>query len=85
MVDPRPDISDVDGMESAMWVEHIWYLLQGDKDDLALAEDLRSVDQSLREDPAMYTVVFDQLSELKIITKAQFRAWLNLRDPRDSQ
>lgn len=64
-------------------IEHVFYLLNQDCDDLSIADDLRVLDGMLKEDPPLYCRVFDQLSELKIITKAQFRAWLNLRDPRD--
>ena len=75
MPDCRPD-DPVDEMQVTVMLDHIYFLLNQDADDIHIADDLRVLDGMLKEDPPLYVAVFDKLSELKICTKAVWRKWL---------
>lgn len=69
-------------LAASEWISQIAYTIYQDKDDLTIADELRTIDQQLCKQPDMYSVIFDQLSSMRVISKAQYRAYLDLRDPR---
>jgi hypothetical protein len=80
----RFDVSKVDTVMCHHWVCYISETLQSDRDEFAIADDIRRINHQLNDYPQLYQAVFDQLAELKIITKAQWREYL-MRFPPDEK
>lgn len=78
-IDPRGDLSSVDLSERDAHVLSIIEILSQDKDDYEIAEDLRAhVKIYLNPEPELFISVADELSRMKVLSKAQFRAYLSL-------
>ena len=78
-IDPRGDLSGVDPRERDAHVMAIVEILNQDKDDTEIADDLRAhVREHLNPKPELWISVNDELAGSKIITKAQLKAYLSL-------
>lgn len=78
-LDPRGDLSGVDPVAVEEHVFQILQLLGADKDDVGIADDLREYTRNyLVPRPEEWILVSDVLRDRKILTKAQFRAFLAL-------
>jgi phage recombination protein Bet len=78
---PRPDTSQVDLTVRDKWVGMITDTLNADQDEYKIADALRSIDEELSKFPELYTLVLDFLVAHKIITKANWRKYLEVRAP----
>lgn len=78
---PRPDTANVDTDLVNRWVGDITDVLNQDKEEHQIAEDLREVNAKLSQFPDLFQVVFDRLASEKIITKANFRKYLQIQAP----
>lgn len=77
---PRPDLSGVDKDRCEQYVRTIEWILGLWSDGFTQAEireELCELDIHLQQDPAMYCAVFDRLTQLQIITKAEYRMRLH--------
>lgn len=74
---PRPDTSNVDPVMVDRWVADITDILNQDKEETEIAEQLREANQELSKFPDLFSVVFDALAKRAIITKANFRKYLS--------
>lgn len=73
---PRMDVSQVDQTLVDKWVGDITDILNQDKDEAAIAVDLRAANEELSKFPELFQVVFDKLARDKIIGKANYRKYL---------
>lgn len=73
---PRPDTSGVDMAAVDKWVGDITDILNADKEEVDIAQDLRAANAELSKFPELFTVVFDQLANKKTISKSNFRKYL---------
>lgn len=73
---PRPDLSEVDFTLADKWVGDITDILNQDKEEAAIAVDLREANVKLSELPDLFTVVLDRLAKQGIISKANYRKYL---------
>jgi phage recombination protein Bet len=80
---PRPDMSGVDVTLRDRWVGTITDILAQDKDEYAIADDLREVNDELMKLDALAIAVFDELAMRKIVTKAHYRKWLTVKRPQE--
>lgn len=80
---PRPDTSEVSYVQADKWIGEITDCLSQDKEEHAIAADLRELNMELSKYPELYTVVFDQLAARKIITKSKFKEYLKVEAPVD--
>jgi phage recombination protein Bet len=79
---PRGDVSGVDFELRDKCVATITDLLNQDKDEYAIAEDLRTYElEHLSRFPELYIVVADKLAADKIISKANWRKYLAMKAP----
>jgi len=78
---PRMDTSEVDPKIVDRWIFDITDILNQDKEEYQIAEDLREVNAALSHFPDLFQVVFDRLASEKIITKAKFREYLKIQAP----
>lgn len=77
--DPRGDLSEVDLDLRNKHVSTITDLLAQDKDEFAIAQDLRDfTEENLSRFNELYISVLDELKRLKIITKANWDKYLKL-------
>lgn len=76
--DPRGDTSTVDWELANTYVKSVTDILAQDKDEYAIADELRDVNAKLSAMPELYTVVFDKLSAEGVITKKAFRDYIGL-------
>jgi hypothetical protein len=58
------------------WIGDIDAILKQDKEEVDIAQGLREANTELSKFPELFSVVFDQLAARKIITKANFRQYL---------
>lgn len=80
--DPRGDLSGVDFELRDQRVKEIADLLAQDKDEYAIADDLRAYEQEhLARFNELYIAVQDKLATDKIISKANWRKYLSTRKP----
>lgn len=78
-IDPRGDLSGVDPEERDAHVMAIAQILNQDKDDTEIAEDLRAhVREHLNPYPELWIAVNDELAVSDVISKAQLKAYLSL-------
>ena len=75
---PRPDTSEVDHDLTDKWVGDITDILSQDKEETAIAAQLREVNAELSKLPELFTVVLDRLAKERIISKANYRKYLNI-------
>lgn len=75
---PRPDTSEVDYSMADKWVGDITDLLNQDKEEAVIAEQLREVNIEMSKLPELYTVVCDRLAKLGVITKAKYKEYLKI-------
>lgn len=80
-VDPRGDLSAVDHTEADKWVSDIADILNADKEEHEIAQMLRDAVAEMNRFPEMYMVVYDKLAKNKIISKANFNAYLKIQAP----
>lgn len=78
---PRPDTSGVDMAVVDKWVGEITDVLNQDKEEYAIAADLRDQNARLSMFPDLFTVVYDQLAKRGIISKANYRKYLEIKEP----
>jgi phage recombination protein Bet len=79
---PRGDVSGVDFELRDQCVATITDLLNQDKDEYAIAEDLRTYElEHLSRFPELYITVADKLAADKIISKANWRKYLAMKAP----
>lgn len=77
--DPRGDLSDVDSDLVNRHVSTVVDLLNQDKDEFDIADDLRAfVDEHLMKFHEVYISVLDKLKKQKIISRANWDKQLNL-------
>lgn len=80
--DPRGDLSGVDFELRDKCVKSIADILAQDKDEYDIADDLRAYEfENLARFPELYITVQDKLAKDKIISKANWRKYLELRKP----
>jgi phage recombination protein Bet len=75
---PREDISNVDPALCDQWISNITDILAQDKDEPAIAADLRQADADLSKFPDLAQSVFDGLAARGIIKKAKYKEYLKL-------
>jgi hypothetical protein len=80
-IDPRGDVENVDFELANKHVSAINGILNQDKEEHEIASDLRDHDIELSKNAELACVVFDKLAEMKIITKANYRKYLNIKAP----
>lgn len=80
---PRSDANEVDWDIANKWVNTITDILNQDKEEAGIAEDLRTADTELCNFDALYTMVLDKLASGKIISKANWRKYLKIGLPVD--
>lgn len=73
---PRMDTSQVDMALADKWLGDITDILNQDKDEKEIAADLRNANEELSRFPELFQVVFDRLASQKIISKANYRKYL---------
>jgi phage recombination protein Bet len=73
---PRMDVSEVDQAHVDKWIGSIVDILNQDKDEKDIAVDLRAANEELSKFPELFQVVFDKLARDKIISKANYRKYL---------
>lgn len=73
---PRMDVSEVDQSHVDKWVGQLVDILNQDKDEAEIAVDLRAANEELSRFPELFQVVFDKLARDKIISKANYRKYL---------
>jgi phage recombination protein Bet len=78
---PRPDTSAVDLAVVDKWVSEITDVLNQDKEEYAIASDLRDTNARLSLFPDLFSVVFDALAKRGIISKANYRRYLEIKEP----
>jgi phage recombination protein Bet len=74
----RSDTSDVDPVLTDKWVGRITDITNQDKEETAIAADLREIDAELDKFPELKQTVFDALAARGIITKANYRKYLKV-------
>lgn len=80
--DPRGDLSGVDFELRDRHVSSIQDVLNQDKDEYAIADDLRDFEtEYLARFPELYIAVLDKLAAEKIISKANWRKYLDTKRP----
>lgn len=78
-VDPRGDTSMVSDLQEMEHVEAIKELLAQDKDEFAIADDLRAYEaEHLNQFPELYIRVLDSLAREKVISKGNFKKYLKV-------
>jgi phage recombination protein Bet len=78
-VDPRGDTSMVSDVEEMKHVAEITDLLNQDKDEYGIAEDLRAYHaEFLNPFPELYSRVLDALAKQKVIAKGKFKEYLKV-------
>lgn len=82
---PRPDTSKVDWEMRDKWIGQIVDTMNQDKDEFAIADDLRVIDEELNKFTELYITVCDKLAADKIVSKGKWREWLKVRRPEDRQ
>jgi len=83
-IDPRPDTSLVDMTVRDKHVSAISDILNADKEEADIAELLREyVGEALNPFPDLYTSVLDKLAADKIISKANFKKYLQIPRTRE--
>lgn len=79
ITDPRGDTSRVDNGVRDKHVKAIADILAQDKEENAIAMDLRAyIVECLQEFPELYVTVADELAAQGIASKAAFKAWLKV-------
>ena len=79
---PRPDCSGVDPVDVALAVSELTELLTQDLNEFDIAEQLRGYCRlHLRPRPELWICVHDELARQGIISKTQFRTYLQLVSP----
>lgn len=78
-VDPRGDTSMVSDVDEMKHVANITDLLNQDKDEYGIAEDLRAYhSEFLNPFPELYSRVLDTLAKQKVIAKGKFKDYLKI-------
>jgi hypothetical protein len=72
-VDPRGDLSDVDMALRDKWVDDIKSILNQDKEEEAIAAEMREVAVELNKYQELYIAVVDELAKQDVITKKNWR------------
>lgn len=80
---PRSDTTHVDSDLVSNWIRDITDVLNQDKEEHAIAADLREMDRKLNEFEDLYQVVFDKLAKDGIISKKNYRKYLTIQAPVD--
>lgn len=75
---PRGDMASVDWEARDKWFSTIVDLLNQDKDENGIAEDLRTAADELNRSPELYTALLDKLAAEKIISKGNWRKYLTI-------
>jgi phage recombination protein Bet len=78
---PRPDTTGVDMAVVDRWIGDITDVLNQDKEEYAIAADLRDQNARLSLFPDLFSVVYDQLAKRGIISKANYRKYLEIKEP----
>jgi len=80
-IDPRGDTSHVDFELRDKWVGTIADILNQDKEEHEIAENLRQADAEMSKFAELAITVFDELAARKIISKANYRRYLAIQAP----
>lgn len=72
-IDPRGDLSDVDMALRDKWVDDIKSILDQDKEEEAIAAEMREVAVELNKYQELYIAVVDELAKQDVITKKNWR------------
>jgi phage recombination protein Bet len=75
---PRDSIVNVDPALCDKWVGDIADILNQDKEESAIAEDLRAANENLSKFPELMQSVFDALAARGIIKKAKYKEYLKV-------
>jgi phage recombination protein Bet len=75
---PRADIASVDPALCDKWIGDITDILNQDKEEPAIAEDLRAANAEISKFPELAQSVFDGLAERGIIKKSKYRDYLKV-------
>jgi phage recombination protein Bet len=75
---PRDDIAAVDPALCDRWIGDIADILNQDKEETAIAADLREANTELSKHPELAQTVFDGLAARGIIKKAKYREYLKV-------
>jgi phage recombination protein Bet len=78
---PGQDLTQVDSLHVQKWISDITDILNQDKFEHDIAENLREADTRLNELPELYEVVFNKLAKDGIISKANYRKYLKIQAP----
>jgi phage recombination protein Bet len=82
-IDPRGDLSEVDMSLRDKWVDDIKSILDQDKEEEAIAAEMREVAVELNKHQELYICVLDELAKRDIITKKNFKKLTALLMARD--
>lgn len=78
-IDPRGDLSQVDWEMRDKHVTEIQKILEADKDEHAIADELRAyVNEALQPFPELWIAVGDKLASDRVISKANMKKYLSL-------
>lgn len=83
-IDPRGDLSQVDMTLRDKWVDDIKSILDQDKEEEAIATEMREVAVELNKHQELYISVVDELAKRDIITKKNWRKVTALLVDRDN-
>jgi hypothetical protein len=75
---PRSDLKEVDPALCDKWIGDITDILNQDKEESAIAADLREANEELSKFPELAQSVFDGLAARGVIKKAKYREYLKL-------
>jgi phage recombination protein Bet len=75
---PRADITSVDPALCDRWIGDITDILNQDKEEINIAEDLRQANAEISKFPELAQSVFDGLAERGIIKKGKYRDYLKV-------
>lgn len=78
---PRSDTSEVNYAHVDKWIGDITDCMAQDKEEWQIAAEMRELNMELSKFAELYQVVFDQLAARKIITKANFKKLLDVKEP----
>lgn len=83
-IDPRGDLSQVDMTLRDKWVDDIKSILDQDKEEEAIAAEMREVGVELNNHTELYISVLDELAKRDIITKRNFKKMIAAVVDRDN-
>jgi hypothetical protein len=79
VADPRGDLSGVEPADVEKYVKKFADALAADEDEYGHADRIRAIHDDLRGKNELYIAVADRLAKEKILSKAELRAFINLK------